>query len=129
MHQTINDEELKFDIKESQPAFPLKRYLSIAAALILGILITSLYFIASPGSAQMAVIDPTDPPDLYGTGGDEIPLFEEVIQVRIEYIPQENPAIELAQIRLQIFEAKTESFVIDTSTLSLVLFTPVQRNN
>jgi hypothetical protein len=129
IHQSLSDNEL--DLKK--PTLPPIRNLSIspawtiAATLLLGVMITTFYFqVIRPdgGSSIVQLNSPEDMHPLYGTGGDDIPLFENQLRVEIVRPSTITGFSDTVQILFQIFQAENEMLAVDTSSLAVILMTP-----
>ncbi|NND31049.1 MAG: hypothetical protein HKN76_00570 [Saprospiraceae bacterium] len=131
IHQSLSDDHL--DLKK--PQLPPIRKLSIssawtiAATLLLGVLITTFYFqvIRPDGGTSIVQFNSEDIHPLYGTGGDDIPVFENQLRVGIVRPATNSGFSDTTQILFQIFQAEIELLAVDTSSLSVILMTPFDK--
>ena len=132
IHQTMSDSDL--NVSKSKEA-PIRRLStlpswSLAATLLLGILITTFYFqvLRSDQRSNFANFnDLEEIHPLYGTGGEEIPIFETQLNVRIITRASTSPATDSAKILLQVFQSEKETLFIDTSAMAIILTTPFEK--
>ena len=127
IHDSLEAEDLTLVTATPVRRLGIGKWLSVAAALVFGVLMTVLYFEigrpTKPGERFVKIDDQKD--QLYGTGGDEIPIYEALHQVVIEgMIPTGGDGS--PQVLIQVFSHATEKLLIDTFTNAVIYLTPYE---
>ncbi len=130
IHKAVVDDNLKLEAKPAKhiKGNSLSNFRSLAAMLLVGILATTIYFkVFSPtqDTDHFVNLDLDNSHLLYGTGGENIPLIDMLYEVKVDSIPSVGPG-GTESILFQLFISDNEAFVIDTTALAVVLFTPYQ---